>query len=575
MKLNGIGGTGTGKLGNQVFAVRAGEQIVRQYQPNVSNPSTPLQVANRSKLKLMSQLASVVAPVLAIKSQGLKSSRNLFIKQNYDLSSYSNQEAAIALNRVQLTKSNVGIAGFSADRTSPNGVVVKMNSDLSEAFDRIVYIAFEKQDDGSLRLLDSKVVTEAGQNGDYQSVLTYTEKAMVMYAYGMRDNTENAKARFGNLQAPSAENIAKLIVTSQDILSDVTISETKGLTLGVGETEGDSDDVENIAVYLVISGNGSASGAGRYEIGQLVRLVATPDEEASFVAWKENDINGRVLSTSPIYTFEAETSIHVCAVFEGGPVPHYDIIASVNPSGSGSIIGDGNFAEGEEVVLRALPNEGFRFIGWYENNQLVSTSQSLQFYAQSNRTLQATFEALQQYTISLNANPVGDGTVSGGGTFYEGTEITCVATPAAGLSFEGWYENNVKVSNSSSYSFIVANNRTLEARFTNAPAINIVSASVNSQNVVDNSLQINTGNVNLAVEVNTTLQGAYALVSKTDTMPEVGSDYHASEEIGSVENTTSVSKTVYYNTSSKGKHWFILVKDSLIIAVHPYYFEVV
>ena len=54
MKLNGIVGKGTGKLGASVFAISGGEQIVRQYNPVVSNPNTDAQVAQRAKLKLMS-----------------------------------------------------------------------------------------------------------------------------------------------------------------------------------------------------------------------------------------------------------------------------------------------------------------------------------------------------------------------------------------------------------------------------------------------------------------------------------------------------------------------------------------
>ena len=83
MKLNGFVGKGTGKLGSSVFAVSGGEQIVRQYNPNVSNPNTDAQVAQRAKFKLMSQLAAVLAPGLAFKKDSLVSPRNKFIKKRY------------------------------------------------------------------------------------------------------------------------------------------------------------------------------------------------------------------------------------------------------------------------------------------------------------------------------------------------------------------------------------------------------------------------------------------------------------------------------------------------------------
>ena len=82
MKLNGLLGTGSGKLGTSVFTTVKGTQIVRQYQPTVNNPSTNLQVSQRSRFKLVSQIAASMADVIAIPRNGIISSRNLFVKKN-------------------------------------------------------------------------------------------------------------------------------------------------------------------------------------------------------------------------------------------------------------------------------------------------------------------------------------------------------------------------------------------------------------------------------------------------------------------------------------------------------------
>ena len=57
------------------------------------------------------------------------------------------------------------------------------------------------------------------------------------------------------------------------------------------------------------------------------------------------------------------------------------------------------------------------------------------------------------------------GTVSGGGRFAIGTEITVTATPDGDHSFIGWYEGNTQKSDSQSYTFEVTGAVTLEARF--------------------------------------------------------------------------------------------------------------
>lgn len=391
MKLYGIGGQGTGKLGNQVFAIRSGEQIVRQYQPVVANPNTEAQVASRSRLKLLSQLAAIMAPAIAIPANGMKSKRNEWISQNYELSRVNDGAAQINLNAIQMTKGIIALGEFRADRTNASAIACELANDSTEHIDRVIYVAFEKGADSSLHMLDSKVISDAGANGQFEGNLKYTDKAVVVYAYGVRDNTDKAKARFANMIAPNAEQVAKVLSSRQLTQTDVTTTDTKGLTMLVGETSKSSDDVEQIMVNVTVSGNGSVTGSGRYAVGQNVTLHATPDAEAEFVAWKRGSVSGETLSTNANYTFVAEESISIVAVFHGGPVPHYTIAASASPAGDGSVSGAGSYAEGDNVTLRATAAEGKRFLRWAENGSQVSTNATYTFVASSNRTLVAVF----------------------------------------------------------------------------------------------------------------------------------------------------------------------------------------
>jgi len=80
------------------------------------------------------------------------------------------------------------------------------------------------------------------------------------------------------------------------------------------------------------------------------------------------------------------------------------------------------------------------------------------------------------FTITVTASPVNGGTVTGGGTFMEGTDVTLQATPNAGWTFDGWFDGNNRVSPNSTWNFSVIENRTLEARFINVPFANPHSA---------------------------------------------------------------------------------------------------
>ena len=57
-KVVGLVGSASGKIGNLVYAVTNGIQTARVYQPNVSNPKTSLQTAQRSKANLAGRISS-------------------------------------------------------------------------------------------------------------------------------------------------------------------------------------------------------------------------------------------------------------------------------------------------------------------------------------------------------------------------------------------------------------------------------------------------------------------------------------------------------------------------------------
>lgn len=224
-KIYGLFGSMTGKLADTVMSVRNGEQIARKYQPVVFNPSTPAQVATRAKLKLMSQMSAVMAPVIAIRRQGSVSSRNLFTKVNFGLATFSSDTASVPLTSIQLTKSAVSLPDLTATRET-NDVVVELSS--SANYDRVVYVFFAKQSDNTLRYITSNVVSREGTESKFSTSETISGKPVVVYAYGVRDNTEAARVTFGNLQVISAETIAKVIASRVLLESDVTLTQTKG-----------------------------------------------------------------------------------------------------------------------------------------------------------------------------------------------------------------------------------------------------------------------------------------------------------------------------------------------------------
>ena len=69
----------------------------------------------------------------------------------------------------------------------------------------------------------------------------------------------------------------------------------------------------------------------------------------------------------------------------------YNISALANPTEGGTISGAGNYAEGQTCTLSAMANEGYTFMYWTENGEVVSTEATYSFIVTGDRNLVANF----------------------------------------------------------------------------------------------------------------------------------------------------------------------------------------
>lgn len=232
-KIFGLFGSMTGKLADTVMSVRNGEQIARKYQPIVFNPSTPKQVAVRARMKLLSQMSAVMAPVIAIPRRGTVTSRNIFTKINYRNTTFADNSATAQLEAIQLTDSVVGLPNVGAERGEGTIIVYLVGgaSIGSLDVDRVVYSLFLRGNDNSLRFVDSQVSSTPGTPVAFSANFADVTGDVVIYAYGVRDNTEAARVTFDNLSVPTAQMVATLITSRTLTESDVTLTETKAFIL--------------------------------------------------------------------------------------------------------------------------------------------------------------------------------------------------------------------------------------------------------------------------------------------------------------------------------------------------------
>lgn len=228
MKLYGIAGKGTGKVGSMVYAISGGEQIVRQYNPIVANPNTERQVSQRSKFKLMTQLAAIMAPALAFRKQGLVSARNQFIAKNMPFVTEAEGVAQIDNEKIQLTGSNTPFVAPQYIPTSGGDIQINFEDVPTEIADRIVFNFFQVSAIGSLALVATHVV----DNEQEGSTPAYTVQGLsgkcLVLAYGVKDNNAAATVKYEEAAANADLSLSTLDVARLFAAGDYTLTATVG-----------------------------------------------------------------------------------------------------------------------------------------------------------------------------------------------------------------------------------------------------------------------------------------------------------------------------------------------------------
>ena len=318
MKLQGFL-KGVGKIENIVVSQMGGVSIARAYQPNVKNPSTLRQINQRARLKLASQLAAALAPVIAMAKQGLVSGRNQFIAKNMTWISADSGVAQVSYENLQLTNGTIGLPSVSISRAS-NKLTVKLAATAVSSVSQVVYIFYHKNSENTLQLIGSKIQTVAGEDGLFQAEFDDPTGDVVVFAYGMKAMNGAASAKYGSYQVQNATDIASLVGTRKLSAGDFQFTKTRGATLFADEDQSSQPTENQVMVYITAGNGGSVScdkfsgNRGAVAKGTEVTLTATANGGYTFSGWYNNGSDTRV-STSASYKFTANEQTDLIARF--------------------------------------------------------------------------------------------------------------------------------------------------------------------------------------------------------------------------------------------------------------------
>jgi M6 family metalloprotease-like protein len=205
---------------------------------------------------------------------------------------------------------------------------------------------------------------------------------------------------------------------------------------------------------------GILTGGGDHPQGKTITVSAQPNKCYTFVNWTENDV---VQDTTLNYTFTVgENDRILMANFTKN---HINVIATTNPPEGGAVYGGGeNLPCGGLVTLTAETSPNYLFVNWTINGEVVFEDPVFPFTYTESCEIKANF-TLMTYNITVIANPLSMGSVSGGGEIHYGTSHTVNATVKQGYHFINWTENGTEVHTYPDYNFVVTKDRTLVANF--------------------------------------------------------------------------------------------------------------
>lgn len=169
------------------------------------------------------------------------------------------------------------------------------------------------------------------------------------------------------------------------------------------------------AVFVINGLNLSFYLNGQYDGGGTFNITANPSSNARIGSRDDNwNIFGGALDDIRIYN-RALSQFDIQILYHENGWQQFTINTTSNPLYGGTTSGSGFYDNGSNVLVVATPNDGYAFVNWTENGNVVSTTQSYQFIVTSNRNLVANFQTIP--TLSVSPLYIGVSSNSGSGQF--------------------------------------------------------------------------------------------------------------------------------------------------------------
>lgn len=218
-----------GKLAGVVFQQYEGLNVAKEYQPNVKNPGTQGQVANRAKFKLASQVVAVFQDVMLLAAANVspyvRLVRGALVRAIRGVAEYVQGEASVS---VSVLENAVNSLHFNSPIAKPTvtGNDISSATISATAGDTVRYTCVAADNDGVIiGSVTNTFTATTTPEPVHAPLISGTASYYRIAAVAMRTITEEGAAQYGNLLDISVINVTYAVRSGDMDTSNMTYVE--------------------------------------------------------------------------------------------------------------------------------------------------------------------------------------------------------------------------------------------------------------------------------------------------------------------------------------------------------------
>ena len=175
-----------------------------------------------------------------------------------------------------------------------------------------------------------------------------------------------------------------VMVTDDDMVFSGDVNLTAGEWTTIELTEPFIHDGTNLAILV-------DDNTGSYTESNSRVLCRVFDTESNQSVEMESDFTNFTPFAPPSGMLRSNKNQIVLNMGEIVGFETFEITAETNPSGSGTVLGEGTYLENTASTLIAKPNQGYAFVNWTKDGQVVSANATYTFIVTEDATIVANF----------------------------------------------------------------------------------------------------------------------------------------------------------------------------------------